>query len=80
MISIPLDNVILKLKALDMTYDDIVKELLSLRENDFVEMEVGTPIGIDDPEELKRYTISSTKNRFRYIKLTHKGLNYINLF
>jgi len=77
MMSIPLDNVIIKLKSVGMTYEDITRELLNLREDDFIEMEVGTPIGVYDTEELKKYTISSSKNRFRYVKLTHKGFEII---
>jgi len=77
MLSIPLKYVIAELESSGMTYNNIVKELLNLREDGFIEMEVGTPIGIDNDEELKKCTVSSSKNRFAHIKLTHKGLESI---
>jgi len=77
LMSIRLEKVIAKLKSVGMSHDDITRELLKLREDEFIEMEVGTPIGIWDDEELKKYTVSSSKNRFAHIKLTHKGFDSI---
>ena len=64
--------VIDEMKKYGLTKPEIDEKILDMREKDLLKLEVGTPIGATE-DELKETTISTEKNRFNYVKPTHKA-------
>jgi hypothetical protein len=64
----PIKCVIDEMKKFGLTKSEIDEKVLNMREKGMIELEVGTPIGIETIEQLKDVTISTEKNRFNYAK------------
>lgn len=64
------------MKKYDLTKKEIDEKILDLRSRDFLELEVGTPIGVESKEQLEEITVSTEKNRFNYAKLTQKARDW----
>lgn len=71
--------VIPKLKGAGLDYNEITELLLSMREEDAIRMEVGTPLDMTKENE-KDLIIGSGKNRFAYAILNREwARKYMNL-
>ena len=65
----PIKCVIDKIKKFGLSKPETDEKILNMREKGMIELEVGTPIGVERMEQLEEITISTEKNRFNYAKI-----------